>query len=383
MKSLFKFLMSALASWYAGYTNIGKFWLTLGLAALAVDAAISYQYGISQTTLHGLGFALVAIFFAFVPDQAKHLHELGKTKDAYAMSVAAAFLGVVALYSHLGYGAGVRLGDIQQTGFHNANLEGKQDNAVKLNEKIAFLEKRQQALDAELTRLVETRVGGWAVSVRPSSSEELDGAISAKELEAANEAKRRGCKAKCEARTNELAHLKALRAKAKEIEDNNRQHAAALEGLASARNEVAQDEYVSSSVVNQTSVAASLYKVFTGASPADAINPDNTTVKFANLIIAGGGALAFMIMAPVGIFIAGRHRRRREDVEAEEEIRRLAFASMSPAAAKTRQAPSIDIPPARPAHTTINAAVSKARNAGTSVWRELDAALSGSERAAA
>jgi hypothetical protein len=308
MIRLFKFLATAVRGYYDTFSPLGKFWLTLGIAALIVDAAISFKYGISQSTLHGLGFALVAIFFALVPDQAYTEIEKRRYASGITLGLLCVPIGVIAYYSHLGYGASLRVGSIQQTGVSNAKFEDKVDNTKKLNDKIAFLEQRRANLDAEMNALVGTKVGGWAVTVRPSSAAELQGAIDAKTLERDQEAKRGGCKGRCLARQQELGHLQALQAKAKEIETNESQHVATLNALASARTEVAATEYTSDSVTNQTNVAAQIYLAFTGEDPAKAIKPDTVVASFVNLFIAGGGALAFMLMAPIGFFIAGRNR---------------------------------------------------------------------------
>lgn len=306
---MFKLIKTALAAWYGGFTTTGKFWLTLGIVSLIVDAAIAYQFGVTMTTLHGLGFALVAIFFALVPDASYTECENKRWGSGIALGLLCIPLGAVAFYSHLGYGAGVRVTDIQQTSVQNAKFEGRVDDTKKLEGQISNFEKRRDALDAEMATLVNVKVGEWAVTTRPSSAAELDGAIDAKKLERDQEAKRGGCGNNCLKRNQELAHLTALRAKAAEIETNEKQHAAAVEGLSKARQTVADTDYASSSVVNQTNVAAQIFLAFTGADPDKAINPDSTTASFTNIFIAGGGSLAFMLMAPIGFFVAGRNRK--------------------------------------------------------------------------
>lgn len=307
---MFKLFKKGMAYWYAQYNAVGKVWLTLAIVALSVDAAISYQYGVTQTTWHGIGFALVAVFFSLVPDQAYSEFEAGRKGSGTSLACAAAILGMVALYSHLGYGAGVRVGDIQQTAAQNAKYTGKQETTKDLDAKSKTLVARRDALDREMAALVSMKVGTWSVAVLPTSAAELDGQIEAKQLEAANEAKRNGCKSKCEARTNELAHLRALRAKAEQIEKNEADYADTVQALTNARDAAGNVEFKSSSVANQTSVAAQLYKAFfTKTSAEEAINPSPVEMTFANLFITGGGSLAFMIMAPLGFFIAGRNRR--------------------------------------------------------------------------
>lgn len=318
MNTLIKLVQAfaaAVRAHYAEYNTTGKLWLTMGIAALIVDAAISYQYGITQTTWHGIGFALVAIFFAKVPDATYVEFEEKRYGSGLGMLVACMILGTAAMWSHLGYGSGVRVGDIQQTNHHNANLESFQDDGVKLDEQVAELKARAKKLDAEMDALVNTRVGSWNVAVRPSSAAELDGLIEAKQTDVEREG-RTGKGPRYQAKVNELAHLKALQAKAKAIEDNSREHGEAVAALAASRTKVAGVEYRSSSTVNQTSVAAQIYKAFwKGDAPEDAIKPSAVEVTFTNLFITGGGSLAFMVMAPLGFFVAGRNRLQRRKEE--------------------------------------------------------------------
>lgn len=292
--------------WYAGYTSIGKFWLTLGIAALIVDAAISYQYGITLTRLHGFGFALVAIFFALLPDAAYSEFEHRRIGSGVAMAALCVPLGMVAFYSHLGYGAGVRLGDMQQTGVHNAKFEDTRESLKSDRTNLDMWRK-------QLSELLEQNA--WAASVKAdalrSQVESWDKAIE-------NETKRGGCKSKCEAKMRERDAVNERIGKIEQVEDLNRRIEATQRIIDGKTKEASAATYESSSVVNQTNVAAQLYKaLFTDAKAEDAINPDAVTASFTNIVIAGGGSLAFMIMAPVGFFLAGRFRRREEDIAAE------------------------------------------------------------------
>lgn len=302
-------IIAFLHSQWNQYTPLGQFLWALALVAITVDAGIAYEYGASMSGLHAAGFALVAVAFAVLPDVASMEWSKGKKQAAGWIGVACIPLSLVAYQSHIGYGSAIRVGDIQQTGFHNANLVGKQDNAQKLNEKITFLDERTKELDAEMAALVNTKVGGWSIAVRPSSPEELDGAIEAKQLEANNEGKRKGCKRECEKRINELAHLKALRAKAKQIADNEAQHTAALEGLAKARTEVEATTYQSSTAVNQSDVFAKLVNIWSGGMNDNALNVTTVQRELTNTAIMGSASLAFLILAPILNFAAGRNRK--------------------------------------------------------------------------
>jgi len=328
--SLCRMFAAAVRTHYAEYNTTGKLWLTMGIAALIVDAGISYQYGITQTTWHGIGFALVAIFFAKVPDATYVEFEEKRYGSGLGMLIACMILGGAAMWSHLGYGAGVRVGDIQQTGFHNANLESFQDDSAERDQQVADLKATAKRLDAEMDALVNTKVGAWAVSVRPSTAAELAGMIEAKQVEVEREG-RTGKGRRYQDRSNELAHLTALQGKAAAIEANDAAYKEAIAALSASRTKVAGVEYRSSSTVNQTSVAAQIYKaMWKGDAPEDAIKPSAVEVTFTNLFITGGASLAFMVMAPLGFFVAGRNRRKASEIEADAKQEEQKAASGRP-----------------------------------------------------
>lgn len=296
-------IKAPLKQWYSGYTSIGKFWLTLGIAALVVDAAISYQYGVTLTRLHGFGFALVAIFFALLPDAAYSEIEHRRIGSGIAMAALCVPLGMVAFYSHLGYGAGVRLGDMQQTGVHNAKFEDTRESLKSDRTNIDLWRK-------QLAELLEQNA--WAASVKADAlRSQVETADKAIELET----KRGGCKSKCEAKMRERDAINERIGKIEQVEDLNKRIEATQRIIDGKTKEANAATYESSSVVNQNNVAAQLFLAFTGAAPESAINPDNVTASFTNIVIAGGGSLAFMIMAPVGFFLAGRFRRREDDIQ--------------------------------------------------------------------
>jgi hypothetical protein len=295
------------------YTPLGQFLWVLALVAITVDAGIAWEYGSSMSFLHACGFALVAVAFAVLPDVASMEWSKGKKQAAVWIGVACVPLSMVAYQSHIGYGSAIRIGDIQQASVHNAKFDDKRDDAKKLNEKIAFLEQRRTKLDEEMNALVNTEFKSgnqvWKQSVRPSSAAELQGAIDAKTLERDQEAKRGGCKGRCLLRQQELGHLQALQAKAKEIETNEAQHVATLNGLANARNEVEGTAFRSDVATNQTEVFAKLANFVFGGVNAAALNVTAEQREVTNTAIMGAASLAFLILAPILNFAAGRNRK--------------------------------------------------------------------------
>lgn len=281
----------------SAYTGNGKFWLTLGAAALVVDAAIAFQYGLSLTPLHALGFALVAIFFAFLPDAAYREYEARRWLSGTAMTLLIIPLGTVAFYSHLGYGAGVRLGDIQQTHVTNARYDDTRQSLLSDRTNIDVWRK-------QLSDLMEQ--SAWAATTKADALRaQVATAEKAIELESA----RRGCKAKCEAKMRERDDLLERIAKVERVEDLSKRIEATQRIIDAKTEKVAGATYAVSPVVNQNEVAGQLYLTLAGAEPKAAIAPDAIVTSFANLAIAGGGSLAFLLMAPVAFFLAGRARR--------------------------------------------------------------------------
>jgi hypothetical protein len=317
IRAIFRGIPVFLENQWNQYNTTGQFLWVLALVAMFVDAGICYQYGISLSLLHAAGFALVAIAFAVLPDIASLELEKGNKLASGILAAACVPLCAVAYQSHIGYSAGIRVGEMQQATKQNVDLKGKQDDGEKLKEKIEFLESRRESLDSEMDKLVNIKVNDWSVAVRPSSAAELDGAIESKKLEAANESKRKGCKSKCEARNNELAHLIALRAKAAEIKKNEEMHAATLAGLANARNVAGGMHYASSTAVNQSDVFAKLANFVTGGVNDDALHVTGSQRELTNTALMGSSSLAFLILAPLLNFAAGRNRKTLDELARE------------------------------------------------------------------
>lgn len=281
---------------FAAYTGPGRFWLSLGIVALIVDASISYQYGISLTTLHGLGFALVAIFFALLPDAAYSEIESKRIASGVVMAALCVPLGIVAFYSHLGYGAGVRVGDMQQTGVQNVRYDDAR-------EKVADNKRNVSIWTDQLAEL--TKQAPWAATVNPDG---LKAQLASADKSIELEGKRGGCKSRCLALMKAKAGLQERIATAERATDLQTRIAATQRLIDGYREAAAKTDFRSSPVVNQNNVAAQLFLAVTGAGADKAIKPDEVTSSFTSIFIAGGGSLAFMLMAPVGFFLAGRNR---------------------------------------------------------------------------
>jgi hypothetical protein len=289
MKSTIRRIMS-------GYTQSGRFWLALGAAALVVDAAISFQYGISLTWLHGLGFALVAAFFALLPDAAYSECEARRFGSGLALALLCVPLGMVAFYSHLGYGAGVRVGDMQQTSVQNVRYDDARAKVEENKGNVAMWRKQLEQLQTQNV---------WVATV---SADGLKAQLASADKSIELEGKRGGCGARCLSLMKDKAGLEERIATAERASDLGKRIEATQRIIDGYREASSKTAFRSSPVVNQNNVAAQMFLAFSGADPEKAIDPDRVTASFTSIFIAGGGSLAFMIMAPVGFFLAGRNR---------------------------------------------------------------------------
>lgn len=306
-------MRTSIRNFMAQYTPFGRFWLVVAVIALVVDAGISYQYGITQTKLHGVGFALVAAFFAFLPDAAYREYEGGRKASALVLSIICIPLGLMAYYSHIGYGAGVRVGDVQETNVQRASFKNTQ--ALVVEEKANLDNLRDRLKTAKKEREDLKAAAPWAATV---TADGLKGELQAIDEAIRQEANRKFCGEKCLALKNKRADVdKRIGATVKFNELTSQIAAldlqvATIQGKLDEKTKVAgAAKFHKSSVMEQTNVASKLFLAWTGSDAKDAINPDEVTFEFTNIFIAGAGALAFMLMAPVGFFIAGRNRIRQ------------------------------------------------------------------------
>lgn len=319
-------MKSVLETYWNSYTPRGQFWLALGLLMLAVDAALSAAYGFTQTTLHGVGFALVAVMFALLPDAAREEWEEGRKVGAVVMGLLCLPIGAVAYYSHIGYGAGVRVGDIQRATVQNAVHADTRDSVTDARAQLAMFTKRLTDLEAK---------NAWLPTV---TADGLRAEIETKDEAIRQEERRGGCGPKCLALKTDRANIEARRAAAEERKDLSAQIAATRAVVDRAREKAAGTKHIESSVVNQTRVGAQLWQTLNGVDPARAIHPDEVTNTYVNIMIAGMAALAFMLLAPLGIYKAGRNRRT---VSTNETVSRETSVKHQPITIVTKQGDDI------------------------------------------
>jgi hypothetical protein len=287
------------------YAPAGRPWLILGAIALAVDAWLSWQYGWAQSYGHAAGFALLAIVWCMLPDQTYAAFRRREWGLAALLLAACIPVGVMSAQSHLGYGSSVRLGDMQQTGAQNAKHEDAR-RTVRDNEALLV------TLTAARGQLVKEQP--WAVTI---SADGLRAQIGAADEAIRQEERRGGCGPKCLALKRDKAGLEERIATIEKATDYARRIESTNKAIAEARQAAGTVEYRSSAVVNINRTAAQIALVAKGASPEEAIAPSDTTQQWVNILLAAGNTLAFLVMAPVCLLVAGRYRLpAAEDVPA-------------------------------------------------------------------
>lgn len=284
------------------YTPLGQLFLFLGAGALVVDAGMSYAFGSSMSKWHAIGFALCAFFLAFLPDAAYREHEHGRKGTAFVLGLLCIPLGIVAYYTHVGYTVGQRVMDADSATVQNAKYDDTRDSVDEGKRSLKLAEARLKDLEA---------ANAWAPSVTATALRaQLETHQKAIDLEAA----RGGCKTKCNA---EMAKKAALESRIAILEERTAltdKIEATKRWLDGARTQAKGVEKKTSQAVNQNKFVSQLVLAYAGADTEAALNPDATTQNFVQIFISAMVALVGIIMAPVGMFVAGRNRKGFADI---------------------------------------------------------------------
>lgn len=325
MKSAMRSIALMAADHWNSHKTYGKIWLTIGLMGLIVDAALCYQYGVTQTTWHGLGFALVALVFSQLPDGAYSEYQKGNKAVAWVLAGLCIPMGAVAYQSHIGYGAGVRLGDIKKAAIQDANWTGAQDTANENGDNLKLW--KTQLADLQ-------KQAPWAATV---TADGLRSQLQTAEEAIKQEEARGGCGKRCMANMKARDDISQRISQTERMADLTKQIEATQRLVDKYRQTASTTEAGFSSAAMQTTANSQLFGVlraaWTGEPLEQALKVTENSSKLANLIITAAGSLAFMLMAPIGFFMAGRNRRTGEDFE-EESRKELTSALASKADAK-------------------------------------------------
>ena len=303
---LFKAIPSGLAAVIVGvgvflrkqwgqYTEFGQFLWLLALFAMAVDAGISYEFGSTLSYLHAAGFALVALAFCILPDVAALEFRKGRTATAGWMALACVPLGFVAFLTHVGYGASIRVGDMQQSDVSNVKYDDTRKAVADAQDKIKFFEGRIADLKG---------ANPWITSV---SADGLKSQAPALEEAIRQEERRGGCGPKCLALKQKMADILDRAGKAEQLASHEKMLLAAQNGLEKARAVASNATYTSSTAVNHTDTLFKAVSLVTGSFTTDVTMTEREAT---NTGIMGVSSLAFLLLAPMFYFSAGLNRRK-------------------------------------------------------------------------
>lgn len=331
MKRIKSFLAGFVADQWSQYTPMGQMLFALSLVAIAVDAGISYQYGASMTTWHAWGCALVAIGCAIFPDLSVTEFGRGNKGNGLFFLAVAIMVGIVGFQNHLGYSAGVRVGDINHVSAQTVVHEDTRSTVDEDKAALKMWTERLAKLEADK---------GWTATV---SADGLRGQVDAADEAIRQEEKRGGCGPKCLKLKEQRGALAEKIASAEEHSNITKQIEATRAKLNQARDKAAVAKVDNSPVVNQTQVNGQLYNLLVArTSNEDAIKPTAVVMTVANIFVAGGTSLAFMILAPA--FYLGAGRNRRPENEAPKPTQTVLNAATPPKAE----------PASKPTHTVVN-----------------------------
>lgn len=299
-----------MANHWASHTTKGKIWLAMGILALIVDAKLCYEYGVTQTVWHGIGFAVVALFFSQLPDGAYEEYQKGNKAAAVILGILCIPLGAVAYQSHIGFGAGVRMGDMKKAMLQQTRYDDGREN-------VADAKRNNDLWTKQLAELNEKN--RWVASVKADALRAELATFGAR-IEEEKKGKRgraAGCGKECERLQDEAKAVAARIATSEQAEDLTKRIEATQRLISAYREKSEKTEAGVSSVANQTEANAQLFGVlraaWTGEPLEAAMKTTEQSAKLTNLAITAAGSLAFMLMAPVGFFMSGRNRRKERD----------------------------------------------------------------------
>ena len=258
----------------------------LAISALIGDLWLSAKFGASISWEMTFVMAAISLASGLLLVIAGYFYSIGAKPLGIGLAIVWVPVFMFNIMSNMGVATSNRMIDVQQARWQNAKADEVIKGSAETEAQVKFFLKRRIELRDRLAQLTQTKVGDWSVATAPSSPESLNGAINAKKLEVANESKRGGCGPKCEARTNELAHLSNLQAMAADIQRNEQQLAATKRGLANARAKMDTVTTVQSGTANQSTLYAKLMHWTSSPTAGQIESANEGTGVFTAIILA-------------------------------------------------------------------------------------------------
>jgi hypothetical protein len=296
-------------------TAAGRVWAWIGVAALSVGAAMSYDFGAQVSWKHGVFLACLSFVAAFGPVAAHKVWEEGRRGIAAVVGLFAAGLLAIELGSHMSYTSGIRGHNLTETRVQNARFDGAQQQVKEAQTNLGLWTKMLADLQAQAP---------WAATVTAealrSELKTFDEKIAA-ETAGGRGGRGKGCKAECEKLKDARNAVEMRIAATERMTDLTARIDAAKRVIADARAKADTTEHRSSPVDHANQAIARAVAFFSLGAIAPTAHVAHGTELSINMAmaVAGTGVPAF------ALFVAGLYRRR------EDEPTSMPPLSMAPA----------------------------------------------------
>ncbi|MEQ1670119.1 MAG: hypothetical protein ABL893_04590 [Hyphomicrobium sp.] len=290
MKSTLKAMFGTLCPW-------GKFWLYLGLAALAAAAWMSFAVGWKMTTAHALFLAILSFVTAFLPMAAEKVWSEGRKGIALALAALSLPLFAIEFGQHAAYTAGIRGHDLTTAKVQNTKWADGRGDVEEARKTLALFEKRLADLQGE---------NKWATTV---TADALRAKLAGLNLAIDQEAARGGCKTKCLERTKERDDAASRIAILERVDDVTAKITATKAVIASAREKSATIEHKSSQTEHMNAFLSKAVALVGQGTLKPTDFTEESTQLSANLAMA----LAGTGLPALALFVAGLYRRKEDE----------------------------------------------------------------------
>lgn len=179
-----------------------------GLIAFGVSAVMAWRFGASMSTPHGVALVVACFAAAVIVPMKRYIAGFGI--NGRTIQAATVFFLMLEFLSHLGYTFGMRDKLSVEAGAQTVAYEAVQDNLKSEKANVDLWRKQLEELTAQ---------NAWSTSV---TADALRAQLANANLAIDLEAKRKGCKEKCLARTKERDDLAARIAVAERVDDLNK-----------------------------------------------------------------------------------------------------------------------------------------------------------------
>lgn len=278
--------------------------LGLGTIILWYGCSMSYAFGKTTSEEHAVILGSLAIVCAFLPERIDALYHIGRRNIANWLFGFFILLIAVEYFSHIGYTMGHRMAALKEHDFHNeTKLPKKQELASSAEAGLEAWIKRQGELKQERDSVVSADQSLLAVT-SASLKGDLDAAQKAIELEA----KRGGCKTKCQKLMVDKANIEKRIGSAERLE----RMAADLKEL---DRKIAESQSVKLAAVDdvlKTGVDVNknaLQTEFVSQLATRDLKPSIEAKTWTNIVIGALVSLITTFLAPLCFFLANAGNR--------------------------------------------------------------------------